>query len=80
MPSEDSATFSQAQDANAAALALVAAIRDQIYLEQWALDELLDMQPTNEHAKALLCALAACDIIPADQCEIAMLDRDLGGC
>ena len=65
------------QDANAAALALVAAIRDQVYLEQWALDELLDMQPSNEHAKALLCALAACGIIPDDECEIAMIGREL---
>lgn len=57
--------------------ALVAALRDQVYLEQWAVDELLDMQPTNEHAKALACALGACDIIPDDECELALIDRDL---
>lgn len=68
------------QGANAAAMALVAAIRDNVFLEQWALDELLDMQPSNEHAKALLCALGVCNIVPPAECEIVMLDRDLGGC
>ena len=66
------------QEPGQALYALVAAIRDQVYLEQHALDELLDMQPSNEHAKALLCAFAACDIIPPSECEIAMIDRDLG--
>jgi hypothetical protein len=36
------------------------------------------MQPSNEHAKALACTLAACDIIHSDDCEIAIIARDLG--
>jgi hypothetical protein len=67
------------QATNAALIALVAALRDNVFLEPWAVDELADMQPDNAHAKALLCALGACDLIPPDQCEIAMLDRALGG-
>ena len=66
------------QEPGQALYALVAAMRDNILLEQWALDELLDMQPTNEHAKALLCALEIHGFIAPDECEIAMLDRDLG--
>ena len=52
MPAKDNDTSPKSQDAIAAPLALIAAIRDNVYLEQWALDELLDMQPSNEHAKA----------------------------
>lgn len=75
---EDNGQAPTRQEPTQALYALVAAIRDNAFLEQWALDELLDMQPSNEHAKALLCGLVACDIVPPSECEIAMIDRDLG--
>ena len=58
-------------------MALVAAIRDNVFLDDWALDELVDMQPNILHAKAMLVALGAHSLVPADRCEIAMLERDL---
>lgn len=63
----------------AAALDLIAAIRDDLPLEPQALDELLDMQPSPQHAKALLCGLASRGIIRPEDAEIAMIDRELGG-
>ena len=65
------------RDANAAAMALIAALRDKVFLEQWALDELLDREPSNEHAKALLCELAACGVVRKEDAEIAMIFRGL---
>jgi hypothetical protein len=78
LPAKDNDTSPKSQDAIAAPLALIAAIRDNVYLEQWALDELLDMQPSNEHAKALLVALAMCEIVPDAEADEAMVSRSLG--
>lgn len=57
---------------------LVDAIRDNVLLDAWAVDELLDMQPSNEHAKALLVALGIYELIPTDETEISILERGLG--
>ena len=75
---EDNDTASNRQDAVASAFALIDAIRDNCHLERWAVDELLDLQPSNEHAKALLVALAVHEILPPDEADEAMASRSLG--
>ena len=65
------------RDGITAAFALINAIRDGVPLEQWALDELLDLQPSNEHAKALLSQMAAAGIVRPEDAELAMIDRGL---
>ena len=57
---------------------LVAALRENCFLDQWAVDELLDMQPSNEHAKALLVALGVHELVPVDEAGEAMAARGLG--
>lgn len=65
--------------ATAAHFALVAAIRDNVFLEDWALDELLDAQPDGTHAKQLLVALAVLGIAPEDAAGIVMTRDGLSG-
>ena len=79
LPEQDTSLAVPSQGANAALLALAAAIRDNVFLDPADLDELIDLQPDQTHAKAMLVALGLHGIIPPDQCEIAMLERGLGG-
>ena len=58
---------------------LVAAIRDNVFLEPGTVDELLDMQPSNEHAKALLVALGVHELLPVHETVEVMCERGLGG-
>lgn len=57
---------------------LVAAIRDNVFLEPGSVDELLDMQPSNEAAKALLVALGVHELIPVHETVDVMCERGLG--
>ena len=57
---------------------LVGAIRDNLFLDQATVDELLDMQPSNEHAKALLVALGVHELLPVHETVEAMHERGLG--
>lgn len=74
---EQSANSHPVHSTVAALHELVGALRDNVFLEPWAIDELLDMQPSNEHAKALLVALSIHELLPADDAGDAMRGRGL---
>ena len=67
-----------ALDAQALLSELVGARRDNVFLEPRTVDELLDMQPSNEHAKALLVALGVHELIPVHETVDVMCERGLG--
>jgi uncharacterized protein YlaN (UPF0358 family) len=58
---------------------LVAVIRDNVFLPDWAVDELLDTQPDGTHAKQLLLALEIHGLIEPATAEVLMLRDGLGG-
>lgn len=61
----------------AALVALLDAIRDNLPVDAWVVDQLLDLQPSPAHAKALLVSLAAHDLVPADEASEIMGAREL---